>query len=160
MDGAQAFSLTMCSKRVRLADATWRRMSYVPSAIRNARGQNETRLGWAHPAKSLAPTQARAVSSQYVGSLDHTLRLARSTVPRCWVPRRLSYACDLPAYLPTCLPATGACGVACPRRATIPTAAPAHLCAEHGGLAIWRRRDPAESDRDNHYGQPYVVNPT
>ena len=104
MDGAQAFSLTMCSKRVRLADATWRRMSYVPSAIRNARGQNETRLVWTHPAKSLAPTQARAVSSQYVGSLDHTLRLARSTVPRCWVPRRLSYACDLPAYLPTCLP--------------------------------------------------------
>ena len=65
MDGAQAFSLTMCSKRVRLADATWRRMSYVPSAIRNARGQNETRLVWAqrlHPAKSLAPTQARSTS--------------------------------------------------------------------------------------------------
>ena len=78
MDGAQAFSLTMCSKRVRLADATWRRMSYVPSAIRNARGQNETRLVWAHPAKSLAPTQARSPRCQvstYVGSLEHTLRL-------------------------------------------------------------------------------------
>ena len=44
MDGAQAFSLTMCSRRVRLADATWQRMSYVPSAIRNARGQVRVRL--------------------------------------------------------------------------------------------------------------------
>ena len=59
MDGAQAFSLTMCSRRVRLADATWQRMSYVPSAIRNARGQNATRLVWTHPAKSLSPVQGR-----------------------------------------------------------------------------------------------------
>ena len=85
MDGAQAFTLTMCSKRVRLADATWRRMSYVPSAIRNARGQNETRLVWAHPAKSLAPTQARAVS-QYVGRGYHTQQSSAMLGPR-----RLSY---------------------------------------------------------------------
>ena len=38
---------------------TWQRMSYVPSAIRNARGQNATRLVWTHPAKSLSPLQVR-----------------------------------------------------------------------------------------------------
>jgi hypothetical protein len=101
MDGAQAFTLTMCSRRVRLADATWQRMSYVPSAIRNARGQNETRLVWAHPAKSLATMQACAVR-RYVGRwVPHAAPSTQHvSVPRCSVPRRLSYA-HVPTYLPT-----------------------------------------------------------
>lgn len=86
MDGSQAFTLTMCSPRVLLADATWQRMSYAPSAIRNARVQNETRLVWAHPAKSFARDHAHALwralaDRPYAPPTIHTYELRTSAVP-------------------------------------------------------------------------------
>ena len=68
MDGAQAFTLTMCSERVRLADATWRRMSYVPSAIRIQRAWAErdaARVGAALTPRQEPRTHAGA---QYVST--------------------------------------------------------------------------------------------
>ena len=55
-------------------------MSYMPSAIRAARGANQTRLVWAHPAKNLNPGHARTLwralsDSPYVPSPLHTYEL-------------------------------------------------------------------------------------
>lgn len=86
MDGAQAFTLTMCSPTTLLADATWKRMSYVPSAVRNARGKNETRLAWGHPAKSLGARDARSLwralgELSYAPAPLHTYRLEAPATP-------------------------------------------------------------------------------
>ena len=85
MDGAQAFTLTMCSAATNLADATWKRMSYPPSAVRNARGRNETRLAWGHPAKSLGARDARSLwhalgELSYTPAPLHTYRLEAPTM--------------------------------------------------------------------------------
>ena len=71
MDGGQALPVAMCVPRVLIADATWRRMSFTASAVRNSRGRNTTVLGWSHPAKRMASASARhvwdaLVSPQYV----------------------------------------------------------------------------------------------
>ena len=58
----------MCAPSVRLADATWRRMSYTASAMSKGyqdyvRSQGNTTLAWSHPAKSFKPARARELCS-------------------------------------------------------------------------------------------------
>ena len=65
MDGNQGLPLIHCAPRLRLADATWRRMSYPHSAIRNSQGRNSSVLGWTHPAKGMSPEAVRRLWAAY-----------------------------------------------------------------------------------------------
>ena len=84
-DAVQAQALTMCAPSVRLADATWRRMSYTGSAMSKGyqdyvRRQGNTTLAWTHPAKSFHPARARELwhaftDLPYAAQPLHTYRL-------------------------------------------------------------------------------------
>ena len=66
MDGNQGMPFARCAPRqLRLADATWRRMSYPHSAIRNSRGLNSSVLAWTHPAKNMPLDGARRLLAAY-----------------------------------------------------------------------------------------------
>mmetsp|Transcript_36050 Transcript_36050/g.117317 ORF Transcript_36050/g.117317 Transcript_36050/m.117317 type:complete len:354 (-) Transcript_36050:31-1092(-) len=66
MDGNQGLPLARCVPRLRLADATWKRMSYPNSAMRNAPLMgNDTWLAWSHPLKHAPPPLARRVWSAF-----------------------------------------------------------------------------------------------
>ena len=91
MDGGQALPLAMCVRRALLADATWKRMSYTASAVRNSRGKNTSVLAWTHPAKQLQPAAASRVwqayaSLPYVPAQLHTYELLTPSCDRSALP--------------------------------------------------------------------------
>ena len=66
VSGISRVYLGRCVPRLRLADATWKRMSYPNSAMRNAPLMgNDTRLAWSHPLKHAPPPLARRVWSAF-----------------------------------------------------------------------------------------------
>ena len=94
-DAVQAQALTMCAPSVRLADATWRRMSYTASAMSKGyqdyvRRQGNTTLGVVAPCEVL---QAGA-RSRALGTPSRTCRTPhrRYTRIRCRLARRRAAA--------------------------------------------------------------------